>query len=510
MFRNKLKNFTFSCLCLSFSTIQLTHADQNWVIDSQEDWKISKLSSSALEIKKGMVDPNSENSSFKSILKKFPKKQSIQSITFDQSPVWQNWEPIANIGPSNLADAPVLLTKGPDDYWMFGRYGGGKKKKGKNQKTASTEKVFTAEPATLKGFDIPLKTTPYSNQYDAAGAEQPNLGGYHAWQSKDMINWVHHGAVTEGFSRWVTTAEYVDGKAYIYYDYPNDQDPHLYIDDNLTDGKPGKNMGMAFKDPSHGSDCSFIRDEHGKFHVIYEDWSPIEAKKRSWDSPLAGHAVSNDGMKDFQILKPAIDNRTTPTGEIKTYLHPHWLAHPDWDTNVAEYEVHSPEQEAYGDWASISIGGRYYLFGDFDPVGGHEMSVGWFTSASINEPFEWCDNIGKGHPDPDVCFAEGKFYLATQQSTDFVSDGPWVEQVTTRVGVDTNNDGEINQWSSWQVVKESYDYIPGFSKQIKKTNATLALNELPEGYAFQFEFKLLDTTENKSKPTIDKVTLNFQ
>ena len=73
------------------------------------------------------------------------------------------------------------------------------------------------------------------------------------------------------------------------------------------------------------------------------------------------------------------------------------------------------------------------------------MSVGWFTSRSIDEPFEWCGNIGKGHPDPDVMFAEGKFYLATQQKDDFVSPGPWVEDVHVRVGVDTDNDKQIDK-----------------------------------------------------------------
>ena len=34
------------------------------------------------------------------------------------------------------------------------------------------------------------------------------------------------------------------------------------------------------------------------------------------------------------------------------------------------------------------------------------MSVGWFTSASIDKPFTWCDHIGTGHPDPDIAFAE--------------------------------------------------------------------------------------------------------
>ena len=49
------------------------------------------------------------------------------------------------------------------------------------------------------------------------------------------------------------------------------------------------------------------------------------------------------------------------------------------------------------------------------------MSVGWFTSPSIDKQFTWCDKIGNGHPDPDIAFAEGQFYLATQQKTDYVT-----------------------------------------------------------------------------------------
>ena len=206
-----------------------------------------------------------------------------------------------------------------------------------------------------------------------------------------------------------------------------------------------------------------------------------------------------------------MDERTKPTGKIGTYRHPHWVKeHPErFKTNVAEYEIHEPEQNAYGDWAAISIGGQYYLFCDYDPADRKSMSVGWFTSKSINEPFKWCGNIGQGHPDPDIMFAEGKFFLATQQRMDFVSPGPWVEYVEVRVGVDTDNDGTIDKWTDWQAAKESYDYVKGFAKQVAKTPAQLDLSELPSGYGFQFEIKLTDTTANQSKPVLDKVTVNF-
>ena len=479
--------------------------NRTWVIDTQQQWKENSSDLSEVEITEGKASPTAKDASFKSTLKRFDAKRSAASILIEQSPEWLNWNPIKNLGPTNLGDAPVMLSLGPDNYWMFGRYN---KRRGKGKKKP---KPFNSKPATLDGFDIPLQTTPFPNQFDAAGASQKKLGGYHAWQSKDMVNWVHHGAITESKARWMTTAEFADGKAYFYYDFPNDQDPHVYVDDDLFDGVPGEDKGMAYDDPSHGSDCAIIRGLDGKFHLIVEDWSPINARNHSWDSPLAAHAVSPDGLQDFKLMEPPVDNRTKPTGEVKTYKHPHWVKeHPErFKTNVAEFNVHEPEQEAYGDWAAISIGGQYYLFGDYDPVESEEMSVGWFTSDDINKPFKWCGNIGKGHPDPDVMFAEGKFYLATQQQQDFVSSGPWVEEVSVRVGVDVDNDETIDQWTDWTTVKESYDYVEGFAKQVAKTAAQVDLATLPAGFGFQFEVKIRDTTENASRPIIDKVELSF-
>ena len=71
-------------------------------------------------------------------------KRSAKSLVVTQSAIWQNWNPIENLGPVNLADAPVLLTVGPDNYWMFGRYG------------SPARKDFEPEEAMLEGFDIPL------------------------------------------------------------------------------------------------------------------------------------------------------------------------------------------------------------------------------------------------------------------------------------------------------------------------------------------------------------------
>lgn len=476
-------------------------AEDSWTIDSTDEMRSSFKVYRDATIANGMISADSSRAFISTKLKTFEQKREAKSLVIEQSPVWQNWNPTENIGPTNLKDAPVLLTVGPSNYWIFGRYG-----RSKSRKTR-----FKSKTVRLEGFDLPLKTTEFPNQFNAPGGLKPSKGGYHAWQSHDMKTWVHHGPVTEGFSKWVTSAEYVDGKALIYYDFPNDQDPHVYLDDDLFDGEPGKNYGLAVNDPSHGSDAGFIRDLDNQMHVILEDWSPINASKRAWDSPLAAHAVSADGIRGFVFKQPPVDSRTSPTGKIGSYNHPHWAKEDpvNYRTNRAEYEIHVPEQEAYGDWAPICIGGRYYLFADYDPSGGHAMSVCWFTAPSINDEFTWCDKIGTGHPDPDVAFAEGVFYLATQQNTDYVSPGPWVEKVEVRVGVDTTRNGEVDQWTDWAEVKETYDFIPGYSKQVATEPAKFDLSELAAGYGFEIQIQLTDSTENKSKPIIDKIHLSF-
>ena len=479
--------------------------ETEWGIQNPEGWRQWAESSEGVDVGEAGLSPANRLGVYVTRLRMFSKPRLAQDLELRQSAVWQNWEPIENLGPANLGDAPVMLTIGPNNYWMFGRYGGTRRRGGK------TDSPFHSEEIRVEGYDMPLRTTPFADQYDAPGGLKPGRGGYHAWQSRDMKTWIHHGPVTEGFSKWVTSAEWVDGRVLIYYDFPNDQDPHVYVDENLFDGEPGTNRGIAVRDPSHGSDAGFIRDLDGNMHVILEDWSPISANKRSWDSPLAAHAVSRDGLGDFRFLAPPVDRRTNPTGRTGTYRHPHWAKEDpqNYKTNVAEFEIHEPEQEAFGDWAAICIGGQYYLFGDYDPAGGGHMSVGWFTSPSIDQEFSWCDHIGNGHPDPDVAFAEGRFYLATQQKTDYVSPGPWVEKVEVRVGVDTDGDGKVDHLSQWQEVRESYDYIPGFAKQVARKPAKADLSGLPPGYGFQLQVRLTDTTQNKSKPILEQLTVRF-
>ena len=493
---------------------------ENWVVDTQEDWTRNTERVEGVQIHDSVASLTGKQGVFTSVVKSFEEKRKAGSLSLSQVPTWLNWEPTSYLGPKNLGDAPVALRVAEGDYWLFGRYYSWERRK---------PEVEAGLETSLEGFDIPLKTTALANVFDAPGAANPTLGGYHAWQSRDLVNWVHHGPISTEKGKWLTTAERVGDQTYFYYDFPNDQDPYLIIDNDLTDGKVGKEMGMAFDDPTHGSDCAVIRSLDGKFHLISENWSCLDASSRSWDSPLASHAVSPDGIGDFKIVDPAVDNRTTPTGRFDKFYHPHW-ADEDPDRFLGEvtkedgnghkagerraravYEIHSPAQEAYGDWAAIAIGGQYYLFGDYDPANAHgrnAMKTIWFTADDINKPFEKCGTVGQGHPDPDIIFAEGRFWIVSQ-TEDFVSDGPWIDGVEVRVGVDTDDDQKIDEWTEWVRVKETYAGKPGFAKHVDKTPAEMSLSDLPEGYGFQYEIRLSDVTKNGAKPEINQVRFNF-
>ncbi|GAA3615128.1 hypothetical protein GCM10022396_36290 [Flavivirga amylovorans] len=447
----------------------------NWKIQTQKEWEASSDTAKNISFKNEQALSDSLVSSYKSIVKKYKKKKKARSIVFKQSAAWDNWKEIPTLAGDEIDNAQVFIPVKPGDYYLLGTY------------------------KAYQSTRLPDRTWKKS-KYNVDDSQK----GYHAWHSTDMKNWKHYGPVTNLRAKWVTTAEYVDGKFYIYYDFPNDQDPHLIIDEDLKDGKMGKDMGMVFPDPSHGSDCSILRDEDGLFHLIYENWDPIDARAHSFDSPLAGHAVSKDGIHDFKIMPtPAVDHRTTPTGKYGGFKH-------SSDKKPLQYEIHTPEQNAYGDWTNIKIGDRYYLFCDYDPVG-EGIKLGYFSSDDINKQFVFGGSLGKGHPDPTIGFAEGKFYLIQQRGeVDFISSGPWVEGVEARVGVDTTGNGEINEWTKWQEIKEEYKQKPGFVRIIDKKPASIDLTDLPSGYGFSFEYRTQKIDELDTKVIMDEVKLLFK
>ena len=106
----------------------------DWMIDSADDWTRSIKSVQGASLVDGTVSPDEKTAMVVTKLYASDVKRSVRSLTVTQSPLWQNWNPIENLGPVNLGDAPVLLTVGPDNYWMFGRYGNGQPRRRKDQK----------------------------------------------------------------------------------------------------------------------------------------------------------------------------------------------------------------------------------------------------------------------------------------------------------------------------------------------------------------------------------------
>lgn len=398
-------------------------------IDSQLDWHRAAESLSDFRIVDGMLFPQSVGAVFTSHVMQFPEKQSFEAIRFGQPGYWgeDQWKNAGNLGPTEEADAPVFISPAAGKYWYLNAVSGG--------------------------------------------------GEYNAWHSTDFVNWTDYGNVTE--KDWVTSAEYADGHFFIYYDEPNDEDPHLIRFTDLRSAEGRIEHGLVFDDPSHGSDIAAFRDLDGRFHLIYEDWSAINARAHSWDSQVAGRTSSPDGIHGFTNRghQPVIDLRGQNKGRKKSYQHPN---------GTYEYEVHAGPHDAFGDFEMIRVGDRYYLFCDFHPEG-VEIGLGYWMSDSLDRHFDFGGVIRRNvHPDPSAGFAEGEFVMFVQGGDDLKSSGPWVDAIEARAGVDQDGDGIIDVWTEWSRVRESYGRIDGFAKVFSAEPAELDLSRLPAGFGIRF------------------------
>lgn len=436
---------------LFFSALALSGMAEPQSIDSAEEWKRALSAGAEWVDDRGVVVmQKGEKSVIRGSFSR-PTGEGGIRVEVQQPMAWDSWEAIPDVAPKDTSDAPVLLPVGDGDYYYFARA-----KKGKG-------------------------------------------GGYHAFHSTDMKTWrmvgpiaAQTGSKKGGKTSWVTTAEYHEGKIYVYYDKPNDGDPHLMIGTIQNPGPDStiswESKGMVFDDPSHGSDTAIIRTSDGTWHLISEDWSPIDAKSHSWDSPLASRRTSTDGVSGFNdnVQKPPVDERTTPTGKKGSYIHPTSRNKP------FEYEIHEPAQKAFGDWTAIQIGERYYLFADYHLAGGgkNDIKIGYFGSDSMDKKFTHLGELGQGHPDPSIGFAEGKFYLMIQRGkTDWISDGPWEKGLRGRLGVDTSGDGKADQWTEWQELTERYKRKPGFARVVDVDPAVIREEGLPEAKTIFFEIE---------------------
>ena len=407
-------------------------ATSGWTIETQEQWVAAASNSQQFTIENGRAAPTTQNAVFESRVQLFEKKQKFTKFTMKQTENWgmAKWTDAGKVAPDNKRDAAVFISPKEGEYYYL--------------------------------------NSPYGGT------------NYHVYHSTDMENWTSYGDVIG--KNWVTSAEYADGKFYIYYDNPNDEDPHLITFTDLKTGAGRTDHGKVLDSPSSGSDMAAFRDKTGTFHIIYEDWSAIDAQAHSWDSQYAGHTSSPDGINGFTAHEhtAVIDNRGNPTGAIGTYTHPH--------TGAKTYQVHDGSLDAYGDYEMIQIGDTYYLFCDYHPEG-EAIGLGYWMSKDLYGKFEWGGVIRTGlHPDPAVGFANGKFYMFVQDLDDMTSSGPWVDGIKCQVGVDTDGDGEADVWTEWQEIVETYARLEGFAKIFELDPAEIDLSDLPEGYGIQFRF----------------------
>jgi len=150
-----MKKIPFIALALLAST--LCHAAEtpapsgkDWVIETQADWEECAPASEGVEFRDAMAVPTAPSATIRSKIKTFDQKQSARSLVVSQSPVWDNWTAVPKIAPASLGDAPVLLTVGPGNYWIFGRYS-----------NKRPDKDFTPQEAKLE--DINSAPIPYLN-----------------------------------------------------------------------------------------------------------------------------------------------------------------------------------------------------------------------------------------------------------------------------------------------------------------------------------------------------------
>lgn len=450
-----------------------------WDIDSQLQWLQAGGNTPSHVISDGTAGATSSNAVFESVVQQFVEKQKFENLTFKQTLAWvgDQWVGQGNLGPRSEPDAPVVLAIGDNDYWYFNRNSG-------------------------------------------SGRE------YHGWHSTDMVNWTNVGNVlgTDGTNpngapeyEWCTTAEFkpgVDGQPdqlLFYYDSPNDHDPHVMSIDLHGPGQLDMNSrvyhGQVLQDAdgndiqTPGSDMAMFRNLDGTYHMVHEDWRAINAREHSWDSQIAGHSSSPDGINGFVYEEhpplfdergaPVLDNNGDPTFGQAT--------HPNRNFT---YEI-VENLDAWGDYELLRVGDTYYLFADDHPEG-DQIGLGYWYSDDLDAPFTYGGKIKDGfHPDPGVMFAEGKFQMFVQGSDDFSSTGPWVEGVEAQAGVDTDGDGIVDEWTEYQTIEESYFHIEDFAKVYGVNDAVLDLSSLPEGYGLQFRFR-----SSNPQAVFDRISLS--
>ena len=76
-----------------------------------------------------------------------------------------------------------------------------------------------------------------------------------------------------------------------------------------------------------------------------------------------------------------------------------------------------------------------------------------------------------------------------------------------QAGVDTDGDGEIDVWTDWQEVSETYSRIEGFAKAYAVDPAMVDLSGLPDGFGIQFRFQSDDIAAVMDSILIESATV---
>ena len=75
----------------------------DWSLSTQQEWKAGIESLEGADILNGQVTPREKEAKLRTHLHQADQRTKARSLTIAQSTVWQNWEPIENLGPSNLS-----------------------------------------------------------------------------------------------------------------------------------------------------------------------------------------------------------------------------------------------------------------------------------------------------------------------------------------------------------------------------------------------------------------------
>jgi len=112
----------FSFVTLMLAGFPLT---DSWRIDSQDEWLRAAGDVTDVKIENGQVYLQEESVVLILQSEEFSRKEKVASVTFRQSPVWDNWQPTdGKIVPDNLVDAPVFVPVSMGNYWLLGRLKG--------------------------------------------------------------------------------------------------------------------------------------------------------------------------------------------------------------------------------------------------------------------------------------------------------------------------------------------------------------------------------------------------